>query len=209
MKIISGVEDPLVGADTLVSNNTVMVNASTSIFYEAIPFEMLRTYETDPQVLVTVGDYPAVCKNLTCDFHYIEPEGEVTSFTYTAGTRQLDLAGTNLPANSSMIRYVEFAHSLCTITDATNASVTCTLDHEPVCGDHVPQLVAKQGLVLNSADVVAETITCTISSVVPTTQLNLLGGDNLTISGTQLPWKLEKSTVDLKFDDTQETPCIP
>lgn len=45
-------------------------------------------------------------------------------------------------------------------------------------------LVANQGLVNNSADLVPETITCTVTAVQPMTQLNLLGGDNLTISGT-------------------------
>jgi hypothetical protein len=48
MRIISGVDTPL-GGDKLVSNNYKYVNASDDvIFYEAIPFEMLRTYETEP-----------------------------------------------------------------------------------------------------------------------------------------------------------------
>jgi hypothetical protein len=64
MKIISGVDEPLTGAN-LVSNNTKFIEADQNlIFYEAIPFEMLRTYETKPQIKVQVGDYPAVCKNL-------------------------------------------------------------------------------------------------------------------------------------------------
>jgi len=212
MKIVSGVDAPLTGgadATAMEYNGTKIIEGGSSIFYEAIPFEMLRTYETQPQVIVNVGDYPAVCKNLTCNFHYIEPEGEVTAFTYTAGTKELQLTGTNLPANASMIRHVEFAHSYCTLTAVSNTSVTCTMDHEPVCGDHLPKLVATYGLVNNSATLTAETITCTVSAVQPTTQLNLLGGDNLTISGTQFPWKLETSTVELKFNDPQNTPCVP
>jgi hypothetical protein len=48
MRIISGVDDPLVG-DNLVANNSKYIEASNDvIFYEAIPFEMLRTYETEP-----------------------------------------------------------------------------------------------------------------------------------------------------------------
>lgn len=142
-----------------------------------------------------------MCKNLSCDFQYTVPEGEVTSFGYTPSSRQLQLTGTDLPANTSMIDHVEFAHSRCTISSASATSLTCTLDYEPVCGDHLPKLVAVQGLVNNSAALTAETITCTISSVVPTTELNLLGGDNLTISGTQFPWNLETSVVDISFDD--------
>jgi hypothetical protein len=111
--------------------------------------------------------------------------------------------------NASMIRHVEFAHSLCTVSAASNSSLTCTLEHEPVCGDHVPKLVSVYGLVNNTDTVTPMTITCTVSSVHPTTQLNLLGGDNLTISGTQFPWKLSTSEVELKFNDAQETSCIP
>jgi len=172
---------------------------------------MLRTYETKPQVIVKVGEFPAVCHNLTCDFSYAIPEGNVTNFTYTASTKVLELTGVNLPANKSLIRHVEFAHSFCTIDESTvsNSSLTCTLDHEPVCGDWLPMLVANEGLVNTSSELVPETISCTVSSVVPTTQLNLLGGDNLTISGTQLPWDMKRSNISLTFNDAQSTNCIP
>lgn len=174
MKIVSGVGKPLVQGATVSAadleyNSTKVVNASQSLFFESIPFEMLRTHETKPQVIVQVGDFPAVCKNLTCHFNYTVPEGNVTGFTYTAASKQLQLQGVGLPANASLIRHVEFAHSLCTVSQADNASLTCTLDHEPVCGSHLPKLVAKRGLVNNSASLVAETITCTVASVNPTT----------------------------------------
>lgn len=179
------------------------------IFYEAIPFDMIRTYETKPQVLVQVGDYPAVCKNLDCDYTYVEPEGEVTGFTYTSSSGELVLTGTGLPVNSSLVRHVEFAHSKCTISSTSNDSLTCTLDHEPVCGDHLPSLYSIYGLVNNSVNLTTTTIFCTVSSITPNTQLNLLGGDNLTISGTQFPWQIETSTVEIKFTDGQETTCVP
>lgn len=70
-------------------------------------------------------------------------------------------------------------------------------------------LYHKHGLVNNSHNISAQTIECTIDSVHPTTQLNLLGGDNLTITGTQLPWALGKSYVNIKFNDSQSTPCVP
>lgn len=202
MRIISGVDTPLTGYN-LQTNNSKYIEASNDIiFYEAIPFEMLRTYETEPQVRVWVGDYPAVCKNLECNYLYVEPAGEVTAFTYTDGTRELVLTGIDLPVNSSMVRHVEFAHSKCTISAISNESLTCVLDYEPVCGDHLPYLSSIYGLVNNSANLTESTITCTATSVVPTTQLNLLGGDNLTISGTQFPWNIKTSTVDIKFTDT-------
>lgn len=201
MRIISGVDTPLTHSK-LQFNQSKIVNATNDlIFYEAIPFEMLRTFETNPQVEVQVGDYPAVCKNINCDYNFVIPEGEVTGFTYTAGTRELQLTGLDLPANASLIRMIEFAHSKCTVTSVSNSTIVCTLDYEPVCGDHLPYLYSIYGLVNQTAGLTPETITCTATSVIPTTQLNLLGGDNLTLSGTQFPWNLETSTVEIKFND--------
>ena len=47
-----------------------------------------------------------------------------------------------------------------------------------------------------------------MSGVFPDTGLNLLGGDNITISGEYLPHNLETSTVEIKFTDDQETTCL-
>lgn len=206
MRIVSGVDSPLTGSNlTAVTYNAV--NASTSIFYDAIPFEMLRTYETDPQVIVHVGDYPAVCKNLSCHYNYIVPLGEVTNFTFTESSKELKLFGTAFPNDTSEIRYVEFAHTTCGVTGLNETSLNCTLVSEPVCGDHVPSLVTNQGLVLNNANMSAATINCTIASVHPTTKLNLLGGDNLTFTGAKFPHDLTTSTVEITFDDG--TNCVP
>lgn len=153
MRIISGKNSEL--PEAVVFNQSKPINASTNLYFEAVPFEMMRTYETQPQVIVKVGELPAVCHNLTCNFKYTTPVGEVTAFTYTARSRQLQLTGVDLPATVSTIRHVEFAHSLCTIDESTvsNSSLTCTLDHEPVCGDWLPMLVANKGLVNTSSNV--------------------------------------------------------
>ena len=39
------------------------------IMYEAIPFEMIRTAHTNPQILVTIDDLPAICTGI-CDYTY-------------------------------------------------------------------------------------------------------------------------------------------
>lgn len=96
-----------------------------------------------------------------------------------------------------MVDYVEFGHSTCTLNSVSSTSISCTLVYEPVCGDHLPKLVSIYGLVNNTAALTAETITCSISSITPTTDLNLMGGDNLTFTGLQFPWNLETSTVDI------------
>jgi hypothetical protein len=102
-----------------------------------------------------------------------------------------------------------FAKSPCIVSAADNTSLTCTLVHTETCGSHVPIVYSLMGKVNNSASLTAHTVTCTIASVIPTTQLNLLGYDNLTFTGANLPWFLNTSTVDIKFTDTLQTPCIP
>lgn len=46
MRIVPSSDDPLLG--NYVISQSKMLGSSTNIFYPAIPFEMLRTYETNP-----------------------------------------------------------------------------------------------------------------------------------------------------------------
>jgi hypothetical protein len=85
----------------------------------------------------------------------------------------------------------------------SNTSLECTLDEDPTCGIHLPILTSKLGIIPNSDQLVAEEITCTMTSIFPSTSLNLLGGDNLTFTGTMLPKVLSTSTVSIKFSDSQ------
>lgn len=48
-------------------------------------------------------------------------------------------------------------------------------------------------------------VDCTIVDYNPTSELNLLAHDNLTISGTFLPYELEKSDVTLTFTEKEST----
>jgi len=85
MRIISGMNSEL--PEGVVFNQSKAINASTDLFFEAVPFEMMRTYETQPQIIVKVGELPAVCHNLNCNFTYTMQVGEVTAFTYTTRSR--------------------------------------------------------------------------------------------------------------------------
>jgi hypothetical protein len=62
---------------------------------------MLRTYETEPQLIVSVDGNPAVCHNMTCDVTYITPVGEITGSTFTESSGLVTITGTNLPTNIS------------------------------------------------------------------------------------------------------------
>lgn len=56
---------------------------SHNLMYESIPFEMLNTYETKPQMIVNVGTQPAVCAGMNCDYKYHASVSEITDFMYT------------------------------------------------------------------------------------------------------------------------------
>lgn len=66
-ELISSEADPLSGDNVTISSTTVQ-EYSTNLFYQPIPYEFLHTYETKPQLIVTVNNEMAVCHNLTCDF---------------------------------------------------------------------------------------------------------------------------------------------
>lgn len=149
---------PLTAGDgnvTFYSNTTVPYGVN--LFFEPIPFEMLRTYETEPQLIVSVGNLPAVCHNLTCDFTYILPEGEVTAFTFVESTKKLVLTGTDMPSLIANISKVEFALAECTVdvSTLTATNLECTLDKEPTCGSHLPLLTSQLGVVPNAAALTA------------------------------------------------------
>ena len=52
---------------------------------------------------MNVGDLPAACHNLTCNYKYIETNGQVQSFTFDQASSLLTLNGINLPTNISVI----------------------------------------------------------------------------------------------------------
>lgn len=189
--------------------SNVTVPYSTNLFYEGIPFEFLRTYETKPQVIVTVGDDPAVCHNMTCDFKYIEPVGEVTDFTFDESTKKLVITGVALPSVMGDLVSVEYALSFCTVdeTTLTDTTIECTLNKDPTCGDWSPVVTSSMGLIPNNVNLTDQTVLCSISSVEPESGLNLLGGDNITFFGTYLPHNLKTSTITVRFSDAQETNC--
>lgn len=53
------------------------------------------------------------------------------------------------------------------------------------------------------------TVDCTVTSIFPTIDLNVLGHDNLTISGTNFPRYLQDNTIEIEFDNLEKAKCIP
>lgn len=98
----------------------------------------------------------------------------------------------------------------CVINKAafTATSIECTLDKEPTCGDWKPIITTQKGTVPEVAALASQTVLCTITSIFPQTPLNWLGYDNITFTGTNFPHDLARSTIDIKFTDTDTTPCL-
>jgi hypothetical protein len=98
-EIVKSDSDPLTGTDIKYTAETVYPYG-TNLFYNPIPFEFLKTYEEKPQLIVKVGGQPAVCHNMTCDFTYTEPHGEITKVTYDKTSKKMVITGTNLPGKA-------------------------------------------------------------------------------------------------------------
>jgi len=128
---------------------------------------------------------------MTCDFAYIPAVGEVTAFTFDVATNNVVITGTDLPAYGD-ISSLQFALAECEINQdtATSGNIECTLSQEPTCGDHKPIITSYLGNIPHADGLASETVLCTISSMHPLDSLNLLGGDNITITGTNFPHNL-------------------
>lgn len=91
-----------------------------------------------------------MCHNLTCDFTFIEPVGEITAFTFTEATKKLVISGTNLPSSLDTFDGINFAKQQCIVDEATMSAtqLECTMFYgEPTCGDFKPILISTMGII--------------------------------------------------------------
>ena len=91
---------------------------------------------------------------------------------------------------------------------STSTKIECTLKDAPVCGIWKPDVIGNLGRIPNSVDLVGIQVNCTVTDIQPDTLLNVLGADNLTITGTNFPRYLEDNTVDIEFSNTPATKCV-
>jgi hypothetical protein len=209
-EIVPYEENPLVGQNIQYSSESIIEYGKNLMFWP-IPFEMLETYEEKPQMIVEVDHMPAVCHSMDCGFMHIAAVGEVTSFTYSASTKKVTVTGTNLPDNIGLLQSMRFAASPCTpIEDASGpfpgalsgTSIECTLTREPTCGTWIPEVTTFFGNVPNAEAVTGLEMPCTISSADPLLDLNMLGQDIVTFTGTNFPHEMMDNTFDIKFSNT-------
>lgn len=141
-------------------SQSTLIQASSNLYYPAVPFEMLRTLETTPQITVKVDGVEAACHNLNCGYSYIQSAGSISTASFDQSTGVLTITGTYLPALSD-IEEIMFADSVCNISSSSVSQIVCTLAREPTCGKWVPLLRSNKGKVPSVASPI--TVTCTIT----------------------------------------------
>jgi len=126
----------------------------------------------------------------------------------------LKITGTDLPDNISKLQSMSFAKSNCKpipTDSATGAlsgtSIECTLDRNPTCGSYVPAVTTPKGNIPIADSVKAKDIACTMSAASPLKDVNLLGKDKITFTGTNFPHELKDNVFDITFTNGLKTKC--
>jgi hypothetical protein len=68
-------------------------------------------------------------------------------------------------------------------------------------GSWEPEIISDLGIVPVDATLDKYTIQYTLTSISPTEDLNVLGNDNLTISGTNFPSDIGQNDIVIEFSD--------
>lgn len=100
--IQGGVTTPMTGTPSLEFKSESLATFGTTLWWDTIPLEFLRTAREMPQVAVSVNGIQALCTENNCDFKYIAPEGVITSFAYDSATNEISVVGTALPVTGTV-----------------------------------------------------------------------------------------------------------
>jgi hypothetical protein len=186
-----------------VQSLTVQEWSNTAgVFYEVIPFHLLKSYATKAQITVTTNGMLANCPKFTtgylCDYEYVAstnvPVITSNSFNEATSTLTVTLTGASTYLKSSVT--VSFAFVDCTVlTWVTGATSTLTARcNNPQGGDHYAKPnFANVGNPGRAANVQPIHIGSEIVSADPSS-INPNGGNILTIQGTGFPNDLDCAT---------------
>jgi len=117
---------------------------------------------------------------MNCGYKYVANVGEIESQT-VSGTA-VTITGKSMPTPTE----VSVGGVKCNmpLTEATATSIKCTLASAPPAGQWNVNIMDANGSVPVKSGVAKVTISPTITSVTPNSNLNQLGGDEVTITGT-------------------------
>jgi len=194
----SGVTRPIEGGNNVSYNSVVDREYGKNLLFEPIPLEWLRHNAQKPQVLVKVNGLEGVCPDFNCDYMYTQPASEVTAQALASGT-DLTITGTGLPTENVK---VALGNTQCGTVTATATEITCTLSALPAAGDWDVQVSDLKGLVPIQTDLAKINVPLVITSVSPASNLNQLGGDELTIAGSGF-----HTVADTKITFSDSTGC--
>jgi len=108
------------------------------------------------------------------------------------------------------VRKIRFANTDCIFDNSTSThgELHCVLADAPTCGEWIPEVYSDHGLIPTDPSATKIKVDCTVTAITPNTDLNVLGGDNLTISGTNFPKFIADNTVDIGFSNSEGTKCV-
>jgi hypothetical protein len=110
----------------------------------------------------------------------------------------------------TVVKRIRFANTECIFDNSTSThtQLECVLADEPTCGEWIPEIYSAHGLIPTDPSTAKIKVDCTVTAITPNVDLNVLGGDNLTISGTNFPKFVADNTVDIGFDNSESTKCV-
>ncbi len=173
-----------------------MSNFGQSLFFEPVPQEMLVTAATRPQVRVAVDGVPAACRNLDCEYLYMDLDAEITNIEMVGDL--LRITGVNLPVEADVLE-VSLAGNPCVLEAPTNpgTELTCAFTNVPqVAGSFSTVTVIDANGKVKVADGISPIVfNLIVDGLVPDSGLNTFGGDILTISGAGFAMNTDDMSV--------------
>lgn len=186
-------EYPLTGNTDMDANVTVLRAYAESLWFPAVPLEMLHSDAQTPQILITVDGMAALCLDLNCDFAYTESASLISTQTLDEfETDQIILYGTSLPDADDDV--IWFGPTRCSEVSYDASQITCALDDTRVTGEWIADILTVYGLTPNE---IATSITIPVSAdaVSPSVDVNYLGGDEMIITGDSFGYDIDVISV--------------
>ena len=109
----------------------------------------------------------------------------------------MTIVGTGLPTTDIAVK---FANTECATVTATETEVTCSLKVQPAAGSWNVRLIDYRGLIPIETSVATIDIALVVNSVSPSVNLNQLGGDVITFTGTGFDNDLVQTNITFSDD---------
>ena len=184
---------------SLTKKSVILHQPGTTVYYNVIPSDFLRTYNTKSQLTVDIDGFRAVCRT-NCNFIYKTPEDGYPSIdSMTKSGTVLTITGNNFDTISGDVT-VWIGYGECSITFITSNSILCSIPDgsNAVAGRFTPVVYsAAKGiasLINSNSTAIQVEIDLEIASVSPTSG-SILGGSIITITGKGFPNYISNNNI--------------